>query len=407
MARRILELREEETERFPGSMLSDAEVLALKDSGKFEVDPASVFNKYSHGVRSPGWVGQIPIGDELLVRVIPKVPVSNLFRMLEVAYNLKSFRLFPGDVQIESIEDIYERIVSILSRRVVDRARKGLYRGYIAETDALPYVRGTIDVLGTVLNSLRGIPQIPCHYEEHTADLEDNKILYWTLHQARRQAIRREKIRSELDRARRALAGTITLQRFSPSDCVDRFYHRLNYDYQPMHGLCRFILEQTGPGIQSGDRTFIPFAVDMRQLFQSFVAEWLRTNAPPGTTVRIQHTAQLHANVKIEIRIDILLCEEGSQKPIAVIDTKYKASELPTEDDRNQIAFYAGELQVDHGMFVYPSTIAKHFYLVHANKMTIESLVFDVGQPLDAAGSALLISLKGALDRRRSKGSQQ
>lgn len=83
----------------------------------------------------------MPVGDDLLVRVVPKVPVSNLFRMLEVAYNLSSFHLFEGDIEIESIEDIYDRIVSILARRVIDRARKGLYRGYIGESDDLPYVR--------------------------------------------------------------------------------------------------------------------------------------------------------------------------------------------------------------------------------------------------------------------------
>ena len=135
----------------------------------------------------------------------------------------------------------------------------------------------------------------------------------------------------------------------------------------------------------------------MPQLFQSFVAEWLRTNAPPGMTVRYQHTAQLVANFEMEIHIDILLCEEGSQKPIAVLDTKYKASELPAEDDIHQIAFYAGELQVDHGIFVYPSTVAKPFKMVHAKKITIESLVFDIAQPPDVAGSAFLDALKANL----------
>jgi 5-methylcytosine-specific restriction enzyme subunit McrC len=89
--------------------------------------------------------------------------------------------------------------VSILARRVLDRTRKGLYRSYIGETDDLPYVRGQLDVSGAMLNSIRGIPHIPCYYEEHTADLEDNRILLWTLHQVRRQALRQEKVRIELD----------------------------------------------------------------------------------------------------------------------------------------------------------------------------------------------------------------
>jgi hypothetical protein len=108
----------------------------------------------------------------------------------------------------------------------------------------------------------------------------------------------------------------------------------------------------------------------------------------------------------MEIEIDILLSEENSQEPIAVLDTKYKTSKWPAEDDIHQIAFYAGELQVDHAMFVYPSSVAKHFHMMHANK-AIESLVFNIGQSLDVAGPAFLDSLKAALERRRSNGRRQ
>jgi 5-methylcytosine-specific restriction enzyme subunit McrC len=357
--RRVLDLHEEEVARFPRAMLLDAEVLALNESGKFDVEPASLFNGYTYGLRSRGWVGQIPIGDDLLLRITPKVPVSNLFRMLEVAYNLRSFRLFDGEIQIESLEDVYERIVSILARRVLDRARKGLYRGYIYEAQDLPYVRGNIDVLGAKLNSMRGIPRIPCHYEEHTADLEDNRILLWTLHQVRRQAIRQEKIRIELDRARRALTGTITLEQCSPNDCVHRLYHRLNDDYSPMHGLCRFILEQAGPSTHPGDRTFIPFELDMRKLFELFVAEWLRANAPPGMTVRCQHNAALDSNLEMKIHIDIVLCDENS--------------------------------------LVYPSMLTYALRMFHGKNILVESLVFDIGAPLDVAGSGFLNALNTRL----------
>ena len=88
---------------------------------------------------------------------------------------------------------------------------------------------------------------------------------------------------------------------------------------------------------------------------------------------------------------------QGVAKPIAVLDTKYKASELPEQDDITQIAFYAGELQVAHGMFVYPACVAKPFKMLHANKIAIESLVFDIGKSLDAAASSFFDALKAAL----------
>jgi 5-methylcytosine-specific restriction enzyme subunit McrC len=395
--RRIVDLREEEVGRFPRAMLFDPEVVALNTCGKFDVEPPSLFNGYTYGLRSRGWIGQILIGSDLLVRISPKVPIGNLFRMLEVAYNLRSFRLFDGEIQIETLEDVYERIVSILARRVLDRTRKGLYRGYIDEVDELPYVRGHLDFVGTTLNAVRGIPRIPCRYQDHTADLEDNRILLWTLHQVRRQALRQENVRIELDRARRALVGTITLEQCSPGDCINRLYHRLNDDYAPMHGLCRFILEQAGPGIELGDRAFIPFELNMPQLFQSFVAEWLRANAPPGMTVRSQYHAHIDANLEMKIYIDVVICDEHSQSPIAVLDTKYKANEQPSEADIYQIAFYARELSVDRGMLVYPSALVSPFRMIHGKDILLESLVFDIGVSPDVAGAAFLDALTARL----------
>ncbi len=397
---RVIDLQEEVAAKFPQDHLLDTEILALRDSRKFDVEPASPLNGYMCSVRSHGWIGQIPIGDDLLVRVIPKVPVANIFRMLEVAYNLKSFRLFDGEVLVESLADVYERIVSILARRVLNRARKGLYRNYIEQTEELPYLRGQVDVVGAALNCALGIPLMPCHYEEHTADIEENRILLWTLHQVHRQALQHDKVRIELDRARRTLAGTITLDRHTASDCVNRIYNRLNDDYSPMHGLCRFILEHTGPGIKPDTRTFIPFELYMPQLFESFIAEWLRANEPQGMTVRCQHHAQLDANFEMKIRIDILLNDEVTQQPIAVLDTKYKASEHPSEADIYQIAFYAHELRVNRAFLVYPSTLASPVQVLHAKDVSIESLIFNIGTSPDVAGQAFLAQLTKSLASR-------
>jgi len=394
---RVIELQEEELTRLPGSVLADADILALKRSRKFEIEPATILNEYTIGLRSRGWIGSIPIGDDLLIRVKPKVPIANLFRMLEVAYNLRSFRLFDGEVQVETLDDIYERIVSILARRVLDRARHGLYRSYVSESDELPFVRGAIDLVNAALNVKRGVPSVPCRYEEHTADVDENRLLHWTLCAVRRQTLRRQQVRNELDRARRALAGTIALRKFSPADCVARFYHRLNSDYAPMHGLCRFILEQTGPTIQSGDRTFLPFELEMPKLFEAFVAEWLRTSGPADLTVRPQHRAQLDANFQVQIKVDILLCDKLSGSPIAVLDTKYKLAERPSDDDIYQIAFYARELQAKRAILVYPTLLAAPFRMVHGKHIRVESMPFDIGAPLSASGAAFVKALGAAL----------
>ncbi|TWI60481.1 5-methylcytosine-specific restriction enzyme subunit McrC [Bradyrhizobium huanghuaihaiense] len=328
-----------------------------------------------------------------MVRVKPKVPIANLFGMLEVAYNLRSFRLFEGETLVESLDDIYERIVSILARRVLDRARKGLYRSYVSEHDELPFVRGSIDLVNAALNIKRGIPSVPCRYQEHTVDVDENRLLYWTLHVVRRQSLRREQVRADLDRARRVLSGAIALQNFSPADCIGRFYHRLNDDYAPMHGLCRFILEQTGPTIQSGDRSFLPFELDMPKLFEAFVAGWLRTAGLANLIVRPQHRSRLDANFQVQINVDILLCDGVSGSPVAVLDTKYKLAERPSDDDIYQISFYARELQAKRALLVYPTLLDVPFRMIHGKDIRVESVPFDLGRPLDVSGLAFVDAL--------------
>jgi 5-methylcytosine-specific restriction enzyme subunit McrC len=397
MAYRTLELVEEELRYFSEAELTKFEVLALRTTGKFEIEPASFLNGNKYGIRSRGWVGHILAGESLLVRILPKAPVSNLFRMLEVAYGLKSFRFLDGDTEIESIEDLYERIVSILSRRVLDRSRKGLYRSYISEADDLPFVRGRIDPLATALNLMTGVPRVACQYEEQTADLQENRILMWTLHQVRRQSLGRESVRRELDLARRALAGTIALSHVSASDCIGRLYDRLNSDYAPMHGLCRFILEQSGPGIAHGDRSFMPFELNMRSLFESFVAEWLRTNLPAGLAAKCKYNARVNANFEMRISVDILLVDEKTQEPIAVLDTKYKLSDRPYETDIHQIAFYANEIGVRNALLVYPAPAEQMLRINHGKNVRLGSLVFNIGMPLNHAGEAFLESLTTAI----------
>jgi 5-methylcytosine-specific restriction enzyme subunit McrC len=390
---RVLELKEEAIGRFPRAMLQPSEVLALSGSGKFEIEPPSPLNNDTYGIRSRGWVGHVPVGNDLLVRILPKIAIGNLFRMLEVAYNLRSFRIFDGEIGIGSIEDLYERIVSILSRRILDRARKGLYRAYVRQEQELGYVRGRLDPVATMLNVARGKPCLPCSYEEHTADVDDNRILLWTLHEVRRQAIRQPKSRRELDLARRALTGSIMPERRQASDCVKRLYNRLNDDYGPLHGLCRFILEQSGPDTGGGDRTFIPFVLNMPSLFEAFVAEWLRQYPPPGMVVRSQHTALLDADCKLNIRIDIVLNDESTCRPIAVLDTKYVSEEGPVGADLYQIAFYAREMQARRGLLIYPSASAYPFRIRHGNEILLESIVFDLAAPLEEAGHAFRAEL--------------
>jgi 5-methylcytosine-specific restriction enzyme subunit McrC len=248
---KTIDLIEETTAQFAPGQLPEAAALVLEQSDKFEVKFARVAGELVRQIRPRGWVGHIPINNELLVRVTPKVPIDNIFRMLEVAYHLKSFQFLEGQTNVEHLNDAIERLAAVLARRVIDRCREGLFRTYIDQDEDLLCVRGRINLQPTIKNHLRGSPNIRCDFQENTADILDNQILFWTLNVVSHMGLRRNEVKSDVRKAYRALAGAISLVSCDRSSCINRLYHRLNDDYKPMHGLCRLFLEHSGPGIRA------------------------------------------------------------------------------------------------------------------------------------------------------------
>ena len=110
--------------------------------------------------------------------------------------------------------------------------------------------------------------QLRCHFQEHTGDIEDNQILAWTLHTIARTGLCSERVLPAVRKAYRSLQGLLHSNRFPQKHCVKRLYHRLNEDYRPLHGLCRFFLEHTGPTNRPGDKSMLPFLINMALLFE-------------------------------------------------------------------------------------------------------------------------------------------
>jgi len=344
-------------------------------------------------LKSMGWVGYLPVSPTLAIRLHPKVMLENIFRMLEFAYHLKSFELLPGLVDCHSLEEFYERLANILARRVLARSRKGFHREYVSREDQLAALRGRIDLNRTLRAPWRVL--FDCQFEEHTTDIVDNRILLWTLDRIRRNAAcRRPEVRQTLRTAFSRLCGLVTPEPFSSADCQDRLYTRLNEDYQPLHSLCRFFLEHTGPTHESGNCRNLPFLVNMARLFELFVAEWLREHLPPPLTVAVQETVHLGPDHRLRFELDLVLYERPGGMPLAVLDTKYKLSQDPSTDDVAQVIAYAEAKGCSEAILIYPVQLDRSLDL-QVGQIRVRTLGFDLSGDLDAAGLEFLIGLQG------------
>jgi 5-methylcytosine-specific restriction enzyme subunit McrC len=152
----------------------------------------------------------------------PKVSLNNLFGMLEYAYNIGEF--YDSTVPLESLQALYQRLAVMLARRVLERGRRGYYRAYIPQAERAAVVRGRLDVRR--LLAAPWDPQPLCHYDEHTADIEDNRILGWTLYSIARSGLCQGAALAAVKQAYRAVGSLVTPEEIEAARCRGRLYHR-------------------------------------------------------------------------------------------------------------------------------------------------------------------------------------
>ncbi|MEO1392413.1 MAG: restriction endonuclease [Cyanobacteria bacterium J06634_5] len=395
MTPKIIELKEYQPTKLPADALSSelGEKLwrTYRNKG-IDVQFPNPRTANQWEITSQGQIGYIPLSPEVALSLQPKVPFSSLFAMLEYAYNLKSFRLLEGQSHCNSLNEFYERFADVLARRILDRTRQGLYRTYLNKTERLSCLRGRSDITHQIRRPWNIKPR--CHYQEQTADMEDNQILLWTLRQILQRGLVRKNVSINVRRAYKALHGTISLESFSTWDCIGRNYHRLNDDYRTLHALCRFFLDQTGPSIQHGDHGMVPFLVNMNQLFEKFVAEWLKTNHKElqanNLMVREQVTVKLSET--LNFRIDLVLEDITTNTVRYVLDTKYKAPRVAAAGDVQQIIAYAETKNTTEAVLIYPQELEQPLY-TKPNQIRVRSLAFTINDDIDQGGNSFINQL--------------
>ncbi len=336
-----------------------------------------------------GWVGHIPLTPQLQLTLTPKVHLHNLFRMWEYAYAMHAFRWLEGIANSESLAEFYERLASRLAKQVLHRGQMGFYRTYVEFVEQLPYVRGRIQhrQAGQELNQVGLI----CRHDEHTADIPDNQILSYTLAQIARSQRCGEQVQTAVRRAYHTLQTVAPPRPFQPQDCVGRPYTRLNQDYQPLHALCRFFLEHTGPAYGNGRHHLRPFLINMARLYELFVSEWLKTHLPTPWHIKAQEHVTVGKRDELRFDIDLVLYDEDNQ-PYAVLDTKYKVPDKPSNADFSQIVTYAKAKGCREAVLIYPANLPRPFH-IHIGDIRVRSLTFSVDGNLEEAGQRFLTTL--------------
>lgn len=196
-----------------------------------------------------------------------------------------------------------------------------------------------------------------------------------------------------LDIVRKAdnvLKHAVQLMPYTADDCIGREYNRLNADYDALHKLCRFFLDNSGPTQNAGPTSMIPFVVNMARLFELFVARWMQEKLDKRKyTLGIQKSIHLDNKNEMKIIMDLLIFNAADHKPLIVLDTKYKVHASATTQDYAQVLTYAENIGCTEAVLVYPAELAIPLN-IRKNRIRVRGLAFDLGKDLDGAGERFL-----------------
>jgi 5-methylcytosine-specific restriction enzyme subunit McrC len=386
-----IELTEYEPSSLPTSALPDhiGEQLWQFYGDKLAVEFPSPKTNQTWRLTSLGWVGHIPLPNNFQISIKPKIELRNVWQMWTYAYDLRSFHWLDGLVNVSSLAGYFEELAHVLARKVLHRGRQGFYRTYLAQTERLPFVRGQLQWRQNWQQP--DAAALLCRYDVHTADIPDNQILATTLSQIAQSRRCREPVQTAVSQAYRLLQSITTPHHFQPQECNGRSYTRLNDDYQPLHALCRFFLEHTGPGLERGDYQMMPFLVNMARLYELFVAEWLKAHLPPPWFVKAQERVTVGAQGELQFDVDLVLYD-GNGRAHTVLDTKYKTTAKPANDDASQIITYAKAVGCREAVLIYPVTLERPLNVMIGD-IHLRSLTFALDGDLEQTGQQFLATL--------------
>jgi 5-methylcytosine-specific restriction enzyme subunit McrC len=205
-----------------------------------------------------------------------KIPIQNIYYLLVYAWDsLEEADLL--QMEPEQSTDLLELFANVLSSGVAHILRRGLDRGYLLHEEAIPGIRGKLQVSETAKRALRRSGRAFCVFDEQSYDIPSNRIIKATL----RRLLRAK----ELSEVNRALVGEDYRRLNEISDIElsnDHFrlvqLHRNNAFYVFLLDVCLIIHNNLLPDERSGEMVFRDFVRnegDLAALFEKFVRNFL------------------------------------------------------------------------------------------------------------------------------------
>jgi 5-methylcytosine-specific restriction enzyme subunit McrC len=416
-------------------------VLDVEEWGKIEVDPAHLtgasramadvpsekyFSTSLVGGRlilqAKGYVGVIPVSDELTLNIVPRVAFANLTRVMEVADCLPA--MLPDVLRrYGSLNRMTPSILTAfalgLDRATTQIKAEGLMKDYVRREEDSSVPRGRILVGPTMQLDARGQRhRARSSWFQRTADIAVNQCLLHAIQvlSALNKRLLGGAHRTEsrlvarlLNNSANRLVGvsTVPASAFVSDPYVTgrvslpdlRSYYSLGLD------LARLVVRGEGADVfnASGRLELGSLVIDLSDLFQRYVRRVLAAAASSrawpsevkdGNVIKPEGARKHLLDTPLfDAKPDVVLQRAASGETDVVIEVKYiPATGPPSIDGVHQALAYGFSYTTKHVVIAQPSAtdVAGRFHrLGTIGDVTIHHFVMDLGGPLDAEENRL------------------
>lgn len=311
--------------------------------------------KGSYKIIAKSYVGLIKIRDDLVVNILPKIEMNNLFMMLNYVCDV------PFIMEEEASLAESKRLVKFLIRIFLERTRDLVYKSYRKSYLITQENRRTLKGRVLVKENLKAnrfhLDRIFCEFDDFTDDIPINRIIKYTIF------LLFHIDDGEFSRELRhvfSLFKNVSLVHVTAEDIDSIRYTRLNEAYRPVHMLCRLFVRNIFVSHKIGEQRMFCFLIEMNRLFEEFV----RSVFHRFSSYRIMgypRRKYLDETKLVRIRPDIRFVKEGDE--LLVVDCKYKKLKKMEDDIENaqiinsdvyQILAYMIGYDLRKGMLIYP-----------------------------------------------------
>ncbi len=334
-------------------------------------------------VQATEFVGIVRLG-HYTIQVLPKIysaDTATWERVREATRNLLHLLAYARDLPIREYSvaalfsqdaDWFEILTRLFATHLMEEWERGAYRTYQTVDDELPVLKGKWRISDQVRHPTRQ-SLFSVAYDEFSGDNALNRVFRFVVERLwhlTRDAMNRQR----LGELRQWMEEVTLLPSVTATDASPALLTRLNQRYEPLLNLACLFLEQRVLHLAAHDITTFAFVFDMNQLFETFVAQFIRRHRAevlpsalvdcevlPQTRGRTYYLATRDSRDVFELKPDLALRRSDGTFPV-LVDTKYKELELAKKNlgvspsDFYQMYAYTQRYNCPRVILLYPQT---------------------------------------------------